>query len=490
MMVSVAGSGALSACESAYSGLAGSMGQKIPEQIKFAADERVGDLFHLLSRAGFGPWPGELERAEAMGAQAWIEEQLEPEKINDTACDIRARRFETIHLLPGACYDFKQESLRKDIVRHTLLRAVYSKRQLFELMVEFWSDHFNISLDKGDCIYFKAADDRLTIRKNALGKFKDLVLASAKSPAMLVYLDGKENKKTKPDDIPNENYARELLELHTLGVHGGYSQNDVFETARALTGWRLHDSWQRGQVYFDEKLHDNGAKVLLGKEIKAGGGENDLEQVVDILCQHPSCANYIAEKMAAKFVSGENKALVAELAQTFQKTGGDIKAMLRKILASSEFKADRASCLKRPFRFLVSSLRFLGADTHARDDLVEYLMRMGQGPFQYPTPDGYPDEAGFWLGTLLWRWNFAVALACGQIESVKVEVDKLISALGLKEEGEKELGQFFAHFVGRLPDTSELACLSQFIQKKPANTSSHRAVLAALILSSPAFQRY
>lgn len=482
--------GPLTACESIYSEVGRNLGQKIPDKLSSAKSAKISDSFHLLSRAAYGPWPGDIERLNELGSKNWLEEQLNPEKIDDTACNIRARRFETIQLPEGACYDFKKESLRKDIVRHTLLRAVYSKRQLLEVMVEFWSDHFNISLDKGDCIYFKAADDRQVIRKHALGKFKDLIRASALSPAMLVYLDGKENKKGKKEDIPNENYARELLELHTLGVHGGYSQKDVYETARCLTGWRLHDGWQRGKVYFDEKMHDNGEKTVLGKTIPAGGAEKDLDQIVELVCNHKSTSNFIASKMTAHFVEGRQPALVEKVAAIFRSSGGDIKAMLREILLSEEFAADKGSKLKRPFRFLVGTLRSLAADTHAHDELIEYLSRMGQAPFQYPTPDGYPEDQQFWLGTLLWRWNFAIAACCSQLDSVKIDLDKLISSLGLKEAGKRELQEFFAHFVGRLPEADELASLQEFISEKPAKESTHRAVLAALIISSPAFQNY
>jgi uncharacterized protein (DUF1800 family) len=157
------------------------------------------------------------------------------------------------------------------MARHTLLRAVYSRRQLFEVMVSFWTDHLNINIEKGDCIYLKPHDDREVIRRHALGRFRDLIRASATSPAMLVYLDGKENTRARDSDVPNENYARELLELHTLGVHGGYSQADVFEVARCLTGWR-RTGMRKGTVYHDRNMHDDGAKRVLGHAIPAGQG--------------------------------------------------------------------------------------------------------------------------------------------------------------------------------------------------------------------------
>src|SRR5215831_2838088 len=290
-------------CERVISRVSEELGQAIPEHFGVANGAEIDPAFHLLSRASYGVWPGELDRVRSMSREAWIEEQLVPEKIDDKLCDLRARRFETLHHDPGTCYEYKKPVLREEITRHTLLRAVYSRRQLFEVMVGFWTDHLNINLEKGDSIYLKPADDRAVIRAHALGRFRDLIRASAVSPAMLVYLDGKENKKSSPDDIPNENYARELLELHTLGVDGGYSQSDVFEVARCLTGWRLRTRWRKGTVYFDPALHDDGEKTVLGYRVPAGGGERDLDRVVEIVCDHPSTARHIATKLAQKLVS-------------------------------------------------------------------------------------------------------------------------------------------------------------------------------------------
>src|SRR5215475_1897015 len=238
MKVAAVAGGALSlppafvGCEGVISRVTKEFGQTIPEHVSVAGGSEIDPSFHLLSRASHGVWPGDLDRIRSMTAEAWIEEQLAFEKLDDALCDLRARRFETLHHEPGTCYEYKKSVLREEITRHTLLRAVYSRRQLFEVMAGFWTDHLNINLEKGDSIYLKPADDRAVIRAHALGKFRDLIRASALSPAMLVYLDGKENKKPSPDDIPNENYARELLELLTLGVSGGYSQSDVYEVAR------------------------------------------------------------------------------------------------------------------------------------------------------------------------------------------------------------------------------------------------------------------
>ncbi|HEY9785549.1 MAG TPA: DUF1800 domain-containing protein [Candidatus Obscuribacterales bacterium] len=480
----------LCGCDSAVSELTRRFGQCVPDTVSLVAGAEIDPVYHLLSRAAFGPWPGDCERVRSMGQSAWIEEQLNPEKIDDGLCEMRARRYETIHLDPGSCYDFKREALRKDLVRYKLLRSVYSKRQLLEVMVDFWTDHLNINIEKGDCIYLKATDDRQVIRKNALGRFRDLIKMSVTSPAMLVYLDGKENKKEGPHGVPNENYARELLELHTLGVHGGYTQKDVYEVARCLTGWRLTSGWGRGKVYFDGKLHDDGEKRVLGRIIPAGGGEKDVELVVDIVCAHPETAKHIARKMVTRFVCEDPPArLVERVAKTYRAHDGQIKPMLRTILYSDDFQRSAGAKLKRPFHYVVSSLRAMGADTHAHDELVEYLTRMGHAPFQYPTPDGYPEEAAPWLGTLLWRWNFAFAAASNQIPSVHVDIDRLCKALAVASSERGEQDKLFAYFIGRSANNRESSALGSFVAARDLKNPHHMAELVGLILSSPAFQR-
>jgi uncharacterized protein (DUF1800 family) len=484
----------LTGCEEAISRATQRLGQSVPDSIALPAAEQIDPAFHLIFRAGYGPWPGDLEHIRAMGPTAWIEQQLHPDTIDDTACALRARRFETAHHHPGTCYEYKKPVLREEMARHTLLRAVYSRRQLFEVMVSFWSDHLNINIEKGDCIYLKPHDDREVIRKHALGKFRDLIRASATSPAMLVYLDGKENTRAGPDDVPNENYARELLELHTLGVHGGYTQRDVFEVARCLTGWRLRTGMRKGTVYHDSKLHDGGEKKVLGQTIAAGqGGAKDLEQVIDIVCRHPSTAGHIATKLAQRFVSEQPPASIVEkLAAVFTETDGDIKALLRTLLTSAEFAASAGAKFKPPLRFVVSALRAVGADTHAHGPLIEYLTGMGQGVFQYPTPDGYPDEAAPWMGTLLWRWNFAFALAAGEVPSVKVPLEKLTTSLGGVNAGSAPLiERFFQHVAGRTPTSPEREALTQGAAQLGApDSSGTSANLLGLVLAAPAFQRY
>ncbi len=479
-------------CEGVISEMARRVGGGVPATVPLpAGGPEIDPAFHLLSRAGFGAWPGDLGRVREMGAKAWVQEQLNPDVIEDRACDLRARRFESIHLPASMCYEFKRDVLREELTRHTLLRAVYSRRQLFESMVHFWSDHLNIDIEKGDCVYLKGTDDRVVIRGHALGRFKELIRASAVSGAMLVYLDGKDNKVTKPGDVPNENYARELLELHTLGVDGGYTQGDVAEVARCLTGWTLRGRWRRGEVEFDPTRHDDGPKRVLGKEIPAGQGEKDLQSVVEIVCGHPSTAKHIARKLCRYYVSDEpSEGLVSEVAGVFTRTDGDIKETLRAVLLSDEFNAveNRGVKTKGPMRFMASALRAVGAQMHAHAPVVGFLERMGQAPFQYPTPEGYPDDPMRVLGTLLWRWNFALAMTTGTLATVEPPMPVLMEALmaGTSQAADKPVEVLARHLLGRTGTPEEMAAL----REAAGEDAKADGMAAGLLIASPGFQRY
>jgi len=483
-------------CEKVTSELTKNLGQTIPAKFGTAANSTVDKDFHLLSRATYGIWPGDLDYLKTSGRDHWLQEQLNPQKIDDGACDLRARRFETLWLDPGTCAEFKKPVLRDELVRHMLLRAVYSKRQLFEVMVGFWTDHLNIDVNKGDAIYAKAFDDYKVIRPNALGNFRNLLAASATSAAMLIYLDGKENRRATSDAIPNENYARELLELHTMGVDGGYKQKDVYEVARCLTGWRIHGDWKRGQVYFDDAQHDNGTKLVLGHRIAAGQGARDLDSVLDIVCKHKSTANHLATKLVSHFVcESPPPELVQKVAAAFTATSGDIRSMLLVAFNSPQFDQYPVSKIKRPFHFIVSALRGLAADTYAHSSVTEYLSRMGHGPLEFPTPDGYPDQSSYWVSTLLWRWNFALSLCSGNIAEVTLDLPLLAQAMGAKGVNGKSLQaeKIFAHLVGRKPNAHELEafnCARKSGAKREAELAPELdPELIGLMLSSPAFQR-
>jgi uncharacterized protein (DUF1800 family) len=383
----------------------------------------------------------------------------------------------------GEAYEEDAEVMPPILRRVAVLRAVYSERQLFEVMSEFWSDHFNIDPGKGDCRYTKFADDHDVIRAHALGNFREMLRASALSPAMLWYLDGRANVKRTAEEKPNENYARELMELHTLGVHGGYTQRDVMEVARCLTGWTIlakkDDGYSgnyrsplkdRAKVVFRKEAHDNGAKQVLGQYIPAGLGEGDIDRVIGIVATHPSTAQFIATKLCMRFISDEPPPVAVEtVTSAFTSSGGDIKKTLRALFATPEFHAATGAKFKRPFHFVVSALRATNAQTDADRGLLSYLEKMGHVPFRYPTPDGYPARAQHWHATLLWRWKFALALANNRINGTHSERRDLVTRIG----GE---GAVAATLLNRQPGAEENEAL--------ANSGDS----LALLLASPAFQ--
>jgi uncharacterized protein (DUF1800 family) len=457
------------------------------------AAESIDLISHALNRFTFGARPGDYARVKQLGAdenaafKAFLDEQLQPEKIDDRYNESRVRRFETLAEPIGELFEYQERLLLKEITHSTLVRAVLSERQLFEVMVQFWSDHFNIDPSKGDCHWLKTADDREVIRKHALGRFPELLRASALSPAMLVYLDGRANRKASAREKPNENYGRELLELHTLGVHGGYTQRDVMEVARCLTGWTVRGTGGSkmgiGTVEFKPYLHDPDVKEVLGQRIPAIPpranqeeqqrlGEQEFDRVLEIVALHPSTAKHIATKLCRRFIADDPPAAAVDrVAEVFSQSRGDIPQMLRALFATPEFLAQRGNKFKRPFNFIASALRATNADIDPSADerLVDYLRRMGHAPFHYPTPDGYPEEASPWLGTLLWRWNFVVALSEGKIKGTSID----LAALKQTFNGEAGL---MAHLLGRQPAPDEM--------------QSYHASGAglALALASPAFQ--
>jgi uncharacterized protein (DUF1800 family) len=268
------------------------------------------------------------------------------------------------------------------------------------------------------------------------------------------------------------------MELHTMGVHGGYTQQDVYEAARCLSGWTFDRNrffaMNAGESFFKPDWHDDGEKYLLGQVIPAGGGEKDLDRLVEIVCSHPSTAKFLATKLCKRFVSMEPPTSVVEkVAAEFTRTRGDIKCALRVLFGSTEFAESRGQLLKRPLKFMVSALRALMADTQADKAVLEPLQRMGHGLFQYPTPDGYPDEELPWMGTLMWRWNFGMALAAGKQNGVRVNLYDLRRQMKFVPEA------WFAHLIGRAPKPEELAAVQ----------TEDETQLVGLILASPAFQR-
>ena len=377
----------------------------------------------FLNRASFGILPEDLERVHQLGIPAYLDEQLDPDTIDDSALeDFIAERYPTVFYTPMQIFAMPREERRRvprELKLATLTRMIYSRRQLQEVMVDFWSNHFNIFHNDGPLRFLKTVDDREVIRRHALGSFRDLLHASARSPVMLYYLDNHVNTVAGP----NENYARELLELHSLGVDGGYTETDVREVARAFTGWGIDRGRFAGTFRFYPERHDDGAKTVLGLHLAPGGGIGDGEQVLDHLLAQPVTARFIAHKLCTRLVADDPPAsLVAAVAAAFG-ADGDIPAMLRALLLSPAFQAAVDTKLRRPLEFLVGSLRVTAADIQRAGVRVmaKLLRDLGQTPFGWPAPDGYPEDLQYWASTsgLLSRWNFAMGLAGGRLPGIQ-----------------------------------------------------------------------
>ena len=335
----------------------------------------------------------------------------------------------------------------RDLAEAKMLRAIYSNRQLAEVLDDFWFNHFNVFLDKGADRYLVTAYERDVIRPRVLGKFRDLLEAVAKSPAMLFYLDNWESvggaaaagrgAANRVRRGLNENYARELLELHTLGVNGGYTQRDVTEVARCFTGWTITQPQRGGAFVFNPRWHDNAAKTVLGVTIPAGGGEQDAESVLDILARHPSTAHFVSLQLAVRFVADDPPpSLVNRMAARFLKSGGEIRAVLAAMLQSPEFWSAGAyrSKMKSPFEMAVSAVRAASGDVDFAFGLVNQVAQMGQPLYRKMEPNGYSNQSRDWQSTagLVGRMNFAVQLAANRVPGVTVKAAQA-AALGSPE---------------------------------------------------------
>jgi len=341
-----------------------------------------------------------------------------------------------------------QQLVARDLMEGKLLRAIYSDRQLDEVLADFWFNHFNIYLDKGADHYLVTEYEREVIRPHVLGKFRDLLEATAKSPAMLFYLD---NWQSVGPDAPqprgqgnkarrglNENYGRELLELHTLGVDGGYTQKDVTEVARCFTGWTINQPQRGGAFQFNPRLHDKGEKVVLGTIIPAGGGMEDGEKVLDIVARHPATAHFISTRLAQRFVADDPPAaLVNRMAQTFLKTDGDLREVMKTMLDSKEFWSVGAyrSKMKSPLEMVASAVRAVNGDVDFAFALANQVAQLGQPLYRKQEPTGYSNSSQEWMNSagLLARMNFALQLANGKVPGVKVETEESGTTLGSPE---------------------------------------------------------
>jgi uncharacterized protein (DUF1800 family) len=506
-------------------------------------DQRI---LHLLNRLTFGPSPGELARVRLIGIERFINEQLQPETIDDLDLAKRLEALPTQRMASAELYQFypppqvaeqrandknappvfgRPQQITGELTQQKIVRAVSSNRQLQEVLTDFWFNHFNVFAQKEAEQWLATSYEREVIRPRVLGKFRDLLLATAESPAMLFYLDNwlsssPESKQPRPPALPrphnglpprpapgansgsegvmiappngklgsvegakvegaknearvtdqtgngkqpqnqqsapkspqaappnpqqparpparkpgiNENYARELMELHTLGVDGGYTQKDVQEVARCFTGWTIDRPFQGGGFVFRPWMHDDGSKVVLGITIPAGGGINDGLRVIDILAKHPSTARFISKKLCQRFVSDEPPAqLVDRIAQVFLKTDGDLREVIRAIITSAEFNSPalfRAK-IKSPLELVVSAIRAVDGDTNGAPALHEWIRRMGEPLYQYAFPTGYGEDSSKWVNTGVFfnRINFAVAFANNQINATTYDLSRLVTA--------------------------------------------------------------
>jgi uncharacterized protein (DUF1800 family) len=385
-------------------------------------DGPTDPLVRLAGRTMFGPRPGDLARIAAMGPEAFVEEQLAASVPEPPDLVYRLSRLDVLRIDGMELRDIPEDEMVRQLQQAALLRAVYSPNQLREKLADFWTNHFNVFARKGLASYRLARDQQNVVRRHALGSFPAMVRASAHSPAMLAYLDNRVNRK----GIANENYARELMELHTLGVDGGYTQRDVQEVARCFTGWTIENRFLRpaGRFRFDPALHDDGEKIVLGRRIPPGGGKSDGDQVLDILVRHPATARHIAAKLCARFVGEAPEPLVNRIAKVYLDTGGDIASMARATLASPEFQTG-PPIAKRPLDYVTSALRATNADSDCGRAVQRHLEAMGQPLHQWPMPDGYPNAAAAWTGSLLARWNFAFDLLGGRIQGAVVALDRI-----------------------------------------------------------------
>jgi uncharacterized protein (DUF1800 family) len=422
----------------------------------------------LLNRLGYGPRPGEVAKLKETGQKAWLDDQLGAGQGDPLGIQAHLFRLPIMHLGPWDLRDWPERDVVAQMQEAALVRAVHSPYVVRERLVDFWTNHFSVYARKGMGAYRKPMDERTVVRAHVLGSFGDMLRASSKSAAMLVYLD----QQASTDTHPNENYARELLELHTLGVDGGYTQKDVMEVARCFTGWTEERGFLRkkGAFRFDADIHDRGAKTVLGHRIPAGGGVEDGERVVEILIEHPSTARHVSRKFCRFFLGDAGATAEPRVRETFVRTKGDVPSMVRALVDGPELLGPEAG-LKRPYDFLVSTVRATEARVDNWRGLQTHLEHMGQPLYQWPMPDGYPMDTEAWTSSVLSRWNFALDLTHGRVPGVSVDLDRLQRT----HQGAPIADVLFA---GPAPEAVA----------KAADAAPTLAEAAAVCLASPEFQ--
>lgn len=575
-----------------------------------AADVESAKTLHLLRRATWGVRPGDLDAVQTEGRDAWLERQLHPERIPDEGLQPRLASFDALGLdMPELAALFQPpnqllrqlsairldsagmagrpdstlrmqdlspdlrrqiqarspQALMNQLVSAKLVRSVHSERQLEEVMTDFWFNHLNVFFGKNQVRYAVEDYEREAIRPYVFGKYEDMLMASAKHPAMLFYLDNwtsvvpdsmrdmtqgqfrqlerlrtlspaeldrlQRNGRLTPAQrnaldrmqamgpLPaigqrgrgmNENYARELMELHTLGVDGGYSQQDVIEVARALTGWTFVPfgrgggagpagrgagaNVEPGEFVFNPIGHDRGEKTVVGKRLPAGRGIEDGEEVIRMLARHPSTANFLATKLVERFVSDEpDPAFVQEIAQVYLRTGGDLREVTRALFTSDRFYAAdvQGTKVKTPFELVVSALRALNVEVEPAPRMIQTLRSMGHLPYNEPAPTGFPASSEDWVnsGAMLARMNFALELAEGRVGQMRPNLQALVPGVDQRN-GEAVVNGVLASVLPGT-DTEALgkAILADLEKNAGAQPRARTARAIGLALGSPDFQR-
>ncbi|HJS44355.1 MAG TPA: DUF1800 domain-containing protein, partial [Gemmatimonadales bacterium] len=442
--------------------------------------------FHALNRLAYGARPGEVDLVARVGVMRWIDRQLDPDRIDDKTIEQRERSFKILKYdredlaqrfrevqrerqrlereraatgdsiradaLPRPMREFRQ--LGGELQQLAIVRAALSERQLHEVMVDFWTNHFNVFLGKGADRFLVPSYIEETIRPRAMGRFEDLLIATAESPAMLFYLDNVQSvapgsspprpvfgrRRFGMNEMPadrrrlptgiNENYARELLELHTLGVDGGYTQQDVIEVARIFTGWSIARPEQGAGFTFRDWAHDHGTKHVFGLTF-GDEGKTEGIRLLKFLAQQPATMHHVSAKLCARFVADEPPdGCVDAAVVAWKKTRGDMRAVLHAIFRSPDFWAPQAlrSKVKTPFEFVVSAVRAVAADPDTTPRLAQVVARLGQPLYLQSAPTGYPETESHWVnsGALLARMNAAIALAAGKLPGAVADLDSVV----------------------------------------------------------------
>ncbi len=484
---------------------------------------------HALNRLAYGPRPGEVDRVAALGVMHWIDQQLDPARLPDRILARRERDFAVLALDAAALAEVFKNARRErrresmegmtpssdaigqllqvvgQVQQLAVVRAVLSERQLQEVMTDFWVNHFNVYSGKGADRVLMPVYIEHTIRPRALGKFADLLLATAQSPAMMFYLDNWESvatgavppgvdrpggRATKGARGPNENYARELLELHTLGVDGGYTQRDVMEVARLFTGWSIARPAQSGRFQFNAWAHDAGEKTVRGVRFPAGGGQEEGIRLLRLLANDPATMRFVSHKLCARFVRDEPPdGCVDDAVAAWQRSGGAITDVVRAIVRTPDFWSAQTirAKIKTPLEFVVSAVRAVGGEPDTTHELAEVVGRLGQPLYMEPSPAGYPESQEEWVnsGALLHRMNAAVALAAGRLPGVTISLDGVLAPT---DEPDTLIHAVDTRLLGGILSPRSRAVMREQVDAV-RNRVAARALAVGLALGGPEFQR-